>query len=314
MWRSHARALTGPALALVADSLFRGAVAYGASDAAALDGETYVLSVGRMEIAHDVDTDDSWSPAPDLVVCIARTDPEVRGRIQRLGVTKARLEARQRELKPARDRLRGQEEESARERVEPLTEAQTDRLGALVAEVGPLCSGSRGVCRECPGRWDFDTCYACTRCPELDLLQWRKNESERVAVAPLTERQRRQLDDYEEEIRTLGEAIGAAEKEMTELRGLILGSSQEIETDRRSVDFGDRDAIRVHAGDEIDVSVWDNDLFNDDLYGRAALTLDGATLKRGTLDVSMPNIKSLRLHVRMRPADWQLPRANATCR
>ena len=147
-----------------------------------------MLSVGRMEVAHDVNTDDSWSPAPDLVVCIARTDPEVRGRIQRLGVAKARREARQREFKAARDRLRRQEEESARERVEPLT------------------------------------------------------------------------------------------------------------------------------GDRIDVSVWDNDLFNDDLYGRAALTLDGPALERGTLEVSMPNIKSVRLNFRMRPADLQLPRANRTCR
>ena len=146
------------------------------------------------------------------------------------------------------------------------------------------------------------------------MLQWRKKESDRIPVPPLTEPQRQELDSHEEEIRTLGEAIAAAEKEMRDLRGLIRGSSREIETDRRIVDFGDRDVIRVYPEDKLMISVWDNDLFNDDLYGRARLTLDRATLQRGTMDVSMPNIKSVRLNFRMRPLDVPMPPANATCR
>ena len=250
--------------------------------------ETYVLSVGEMEISNDVNTDDSWSPAPDLVVCVARTDPEVSLRIRQIEDAKAGREARQRELKPVRDRLREQQRMSAKERVEPLTETQTERLGTLLAEVGAVCSGSPGVCRECPGRWDFDTCNACAKCPELELLQWRKKESDRIPVPPLTEPQRQELDSHEEEIRTLGEAIAAAEKEKRDLRGLIRGSSREIETDRRIVDFGERGVIRVYSDDKITVSVWDNDVFNDDLYGRAHLTLDRATLERGTIVMASP--------------------------
>ena len=294
--------------------LAHAAVALGAADETVSGGGVYVLSVGQMEISHDVNADDSWSPAPDLVVCVARTDPEVSLRIGQLKAANVRRDARGRELRLARDRLRRQERESARPRVESLTDAQTERLEALLAEVGSLCSGSRGVCRECPGRWDFDTCLACTKCPELELLQSRKRESERVPVPPLTEGQLRQLEDHEDELGTLRSAIAAAEKEVIGLRGLILGSSREIETDRRTVDFGQRDVIEVHPDDKIDLSVWDNDLFRDDLYGRAALTLDDATLERGALDVSMPNIEFVRLHFRVRPPDLQLPPANATCR
>ena len=134
--------------------------------------------------------------------------------------------------------------------------------------------------------------------PELKLLQWRKSESERVQVPPLTERQLRRLEDYEEEAGTLAEEIAATETQVASLRRLISGSSRKIETFSRLVDFGDRDVIKVYPGDKITVSVWDDDVFNDDLYGRATVILDRATLEAGTLDVSMPNITFVRLKFR----------------
>ena len=269
------------------------------TDAMAWDGETYVLSVRDMEILHDVNTDDRWSPAPDLVVRIARTDPEVSREIGRLEKANDRREARQRKAERARDELVDQREKSVARRVEPLTETQMERLKALLAEVGYMCSKSQRVCRDCPGGAEFDTCYACAKCPELELLQWRKSESERVQVPPLTERQLRRLEDYEEEAGTLAEEIAATGREVASLRRLISGSSRKIETSSRLVDFGDRDVIRVYPDDEIKVSVWDDDVFNDDLYGRATVTLDRATLERGTLDVSIvPNIKFVRLKFR----------------
>ena len=166
-------------------------------------------------------------------------------------------------------------------------------------DVGYMCSKSERVCRDCPEEADFDTCYACAKCPELELLQWRKSESERAPVPPLTERQLGRLQDYEKELRTLAEEIAATGNEVASLRRLISGSSRKIETSSRQVDFGDRDVIRVHPDDEIKVSVWDDDVFNDDLYGRATVTLGRATLERGTLDVSMPpNLKFVRLKFR----------------
>ena len=270
-----------------------------ATDAMARDGETYVLSVRDMEILHDVNTDDRWSPAPDLVVRIARTDSEVSREIGRLKEANDRRESRQRKVERARDELVEQGEKSTAKRVEPLTPTQAERLKALIAEVGYRCSRSRRDCRDCPEEADFDTCYACAKCPELDLLQWRKSQSERPPVPPLTERQLRRLQDHEEELRTLAEEIAATEKEVASLRRLLFGSSRKIETSRRRVDFGDRAVIKVHPNDKIKVSVWDDDVFNDDLYGRATVTLDRDTLERGTLDVSiLPNIKFVRLKFR----------------
>ena len=64
------------------------------------------------------------------------------------------------------------------------------------------------------------------------------------------------------------------------------------------MDFGDREVIKVYPGDEITVSVWDDDVFRDDLYGRTTVILDRATMEGGTLDVSMPNVEFVRLGFR----------------
>ena len=96
----------------------------GASDAMAWDGKTYVLSVRDMEIVQDIDTDDTWSTAPDLVVRIARADPEVRGDIQRLEDENDRREARYQKVNYAYFHFLAESRKSATSRVEPLTDAQ----------------------------------------------------------------------------------------------------------------------------------------------------------------------------------------------
>lgn len=420
---SRCQYLRNVSLALIAGCLALSAAGHAAApgDPISRNGETYVLSVHDMEIAQDVDTDDTWDPAPDLVVRVSRTDPDVNREIQRLQDTQSRMETRTGEVRRLRNELLDQKKESERERVEPLTDVQAERLKALFEEVGSVCSASSGVCDACPGgedfdtctecakrqeqlllRWmkmeggqklvepltdaqaerlkalfdevgyvcsestrdcdacpggadfdtchacakceelrlllwrkqgsekklveplteaqverlkalfqevaesrrvcracggaDFDTCYACAKCEELRLLEWRKEES--VPVPPLTEAQQRQLDDYEEEVSTLGEEMEVIEGRISSLRKLLSGASREISTHSLVVDFRGSDVIRVYPGDQISVSVWDNDLFNDDLYGRTKVTLDRATLERGTLDLSMPNIKLLRLGFR----------------
>ena len=206
----------------------------GASDAMAWDGKTYVLSVRDMEIVQDIDTDDTWSTAPDLVVRIARADPEVRGDIQRLEDENDGREARYQKVNYAYFHFLAESRKSATSRVEPLTDAQI----------------------------------------------------------------RVRLRKYKKKARTLSKEIKATKTQVASLRGLILGSSAKIETPGHVVDFGDRDVIRVYPDDEIEVSVWDDDVFNDDLYGRATVTLDRATLGHGTLELSMPNIKFVRLRFR----------------
>ena len=265
--------------------------------------EPFVLSVRYMVLAHDVNTDDTVSPNPDLFVLIARTDPAVAGDIRLLEGAKDRLRSRYRDVKRRLDRLRTQQAESEveLEAAEPLTGVQVERLTTLLLDVGSMCMSSRSPCRGCPEKLDFDTCYACAKCPELQLLQWRKDQSELVATAPLTEDELRLLNRLEEQASRLDGEVAAANQAATRLRRLIRGSSATVETPSRRVDFGDREVIKVYPGDEITVSVWDDDVFRDDLYGRATLILDRATLEGGTLDVSMPNVEFVRL--RFRPGE-----------
>ena len=205
-----------------------------ASDASGWDGDTYVLSVRDMEIAHDVNTDDWWSPAADLVVRIARTDPEVSGSIRKLEEANDRREARR---------------------------------------------------QKAVSRYTF-----------LDINLGRKPTDR---VEPITDAQiRSRLRRYKREARTLSAEMAATKKQVANLRRLLSGSSVTIEMSSRVVDFGDGAVIRVYPDDEIEVSVWDDDFSNDDLYGRATVILDHATLEAGSLDVSMPNIKFVGLKFR----------------
>ena len=97
----------------------------------AWDGETYVLTVRDMEILQDINTDDTWSSAPDLFVRIVRTDPEVNRAIGRLNEANAPRKARRRKVERARDDLLDQREDSAEKPVEPLTETQTETVESV---------------------------------------------------------------------------------------------------------------------------------------------------------------------------------------
>ena len=248
------RSAWGPLVCLAVGGVLPGA---DASDAVSQRAEPFVLSVRNMVLAHDVNTDDTMSPNPDLFVRIARTDPEVAGEIRRLEEVKDRLNSRYRDVKRRLDRLRTRQAESEveRETVEPLTGVQVERLTTLLLEVGSLCMSSRKPCRGCPEKLDFDTCYACAKCPELQLLQWKKDQSELVATAPLTEDELRLLNRLEEEASRLDSEVAAKDQAATRLRRLIRGSSATVETPSRRVDFGDREVIKVYPGDEITVSV-----------------------------------------------------------
>ena len=109
---------------------------------------------------------------------------------------------------------------------------------------------------------------------------------------------RRAVHKYKRKARALTREIVVASGQGENLQRSILGSSEKLRTWSRVVDFGGTDVIRVYPDDEIEVSVWDDDPFEDDLYGRATVMLDRATLERGSLDVSMPNIRFVRLKFR----------------
>ena len=202
----------------------------------AWDGEAYVLSVGEMEIAHDINTDDIWSQAPELVIRISRTDPELHRNIEQL--------------------------------------EEANHLRAVQR-------------RKAARAYEYYHFHS----------QQRKRRTH--GVAPLTDGEiRRALSEYKRKARVLSREMVAAKKEAANLRRSIAGSSERLRTRSRIVDFRDADIIRVYPNDEIEVSVWDDDVRDDDLYGRATVMLDRATLEEGSLDVSMPNVRFVRLKFR----------------
>jgi len=109
---------------------------------------------------------------------------------------------------------------------------------------------------------------------------------------------RRGVHKHKRKARALTREIVAKSRQIDNLWRSILGSSEKVRTASRVVEFGGTDIIRVYPNDEIEVSVWDDDVRDDDLYGRATVVLDRATLEEGSLDVSMPNVRFVRLKFR----------------
>ena len=204
------------------------------SPVVAWDGETYVLSVRGMEVLHEVNTDDRLSPAPEFVVRIVRTDPDVRAEIRRLEEANARREAQGKQAWGAYWHSLTQSRRESHYRVESMSDAQ------IRARV-------------------------------------RRNEREAVRIS---------------------REISATKREVANLQRSLFGSSAKVRASAPTVDFGDRAVIRVYPDDELEVSVWDDDPIDDDLYGRTTRTLDRAILEAGSLEVSMPNIRFVRLEFR----------------
>ena len=255
------------------------------------DGKTYVLSVAEMQIAYDADPNES---TPDIVVRVVRSNPTLNDQIDRLesqtGRLRSQLKVAAEEQAPLKIRLTPKEP--------PLTATQTARLEALLLDVGLFCGTSpvrewTRDCRRCPEKPDFETCYRCAKCPELELLQRRKHYA-----APLSEEEGRYLQALEEKYRGVDDEYTETFQRLKTLRSESKGTTAQIRTAKHSVHFGDVPIVNVYADDEIDVSIWDEDPFSDDLYGRETVRLDQATLDGGTLDIRMRNIEFVRLNFR----------------
>lgn len=256
--------------------------------------KAYGVSVGEVSVLRHVGTD-FWSK-PDLMVRVQRQDPIVLDRMYELDENIVDLRQKKRTLVPRINLL--QRKKSASETVpgEPLTAVQVERLAALVAKAGNTCAEfSARKCSGCSPYDEREPCPQCAKCNELRYLKKRKVESEVVPGEPLTTEESRELDALTQQQSELSKGIARAAGERRRLFSSITGQTGSVETNLKTVHFGHRKLLTVFPGDILEVAVYDDDVSDDDLYGKTTVVLHRRTLEAGELKLRMPNIRHVHL-------------------
>ena len=256
--------------------------------------EAYGVSVGEVSVLRHAGND-FWSK-PDLMVRVQRQDPVVLDRMYELDENIADLRRKKRTLVPRINRL--QQKKSASEIVpgEPLTAVQVERLAALVAEVGDTCVELSAIkCSRCSPYDEKAPCPQCAKCNEFRYLNKRKAESEVVPGEPLTTEESRELDALTRQQSELNKGIARAAGERRRLFASITGRTGSVETNLKTVQFGHRKLLTVFPGDVLEVAVYDDDVTEDDLYGKRVVVLRRRTLEAGELKLRMPNVRHVHL-------------------
>lgn len=256
--------------------------------------EAYGVSVGEVSVLRHVGTD-FWSKL-DLMVRVQRQDPIVLDRIYELDENTANLRQKKQTLVTRINLLQKKKKASEVVPGEPLTAVQVERLAALVAEVGDTCTEFSA--RKCSGCSPYDEkapCPQCAKCNELRYLKKRKVDSEVVPGEPLTAEESRELDALTRQQSELDKGISRAVAERRRLLASITSQTESVETNLKTVQFGHRKLLAVFPGDILEVAVYDDDVSDDDLYGKTVVVLHRRTLEAGELKLRMPNVRHVHL-------------------
>ncbi len=256
--------------------------------------QPYIVSVAEVAVIRHRGND-FWS-RPDLVVQVQRQDRAILNQTYRL---KNELYTLRKESAAVGARLRqldAKKKESEVTPGKPLTDVQLERLAGLVAAEAETCAKlSSGKCRACSPYDETEPCPQCAKCAELRYLKKRKVDSEVVPGEPLTEKESLEVDRLTQRQTKLKNTISDTQKELRRLYAAITGRTPSVETNMKVVNFGNRKLLTVFPGDILEISVWDDDIGDDDLYGKTVVALDRQMLDAGELRVSMPNVQHVQL-------------------
>ena len=78
-----------------------------------------------------------------------------------------------------------------------------------------------------------------------------------------------------------------------QLRNRIIGKTHTVTTPGLIIDYGFRSVLEVFLNDEVWVSVYDADIFQDDLYGSTTFHVRESMLKGDDVELSAPNVSSI---------------------
>ncbi|MYA17563.1 MAG: hypothetical protein F4Z28_12800 [Gammaproteobacteria bacterium] len=172
---------------------------------------------------------------------------------------------------------------------ESLSREESGRLRELQDELGDACRG-------------IPSSMTDAKCRELTNLVKLRALSEFVPGEPLTSAESGLIASLPAKIASLNEERRKKERETERLKDLSTGSTYKMrDVTHETLSFSNVPLVTAHAGEELAIQVWENDVFESDLRGNGWVTLTRSVLDDGELRVRMgPHVDYVEL--RFRPA------------
>ena len=269
--------------------------------AVGIQGKKYFVSIGRVVLRNHAG--DDLLSHPDIYVQIQRRDPVVLEAIRRaedkIPVLKGRRRVAEVELKP----LRAKKKRSEIVPGEPLSPARLRRLAELTRTTGDKCDGlfASNVCGKCTPYDERALCHQCDACKELRFLLEKKAESEKVPGPALDPLEADRLKELEKSVKQFVNELRKTHGTVRKLRESITAKTHTVTTPGFVLNYGMRPILEVLPGDELWISVYDEDVGADDLYGSTVYRVPKTTeLAEQEVEVSMPNVRSVVLKLMSR--------------
>ncbi len=265
-----------------------------------IQGKGYFVSIGRVALDNHAGGD--LFSEPDVYVQVQRRDPLVleamRREEDRLSVLNARKKALEKEMESLQARKRKSEVVPG----EPLSPTRLRRLAELTRTTEGVCEGllADDACRKCERYDERQVCRECEACKELRFLLKKKAESEVVPGAALDPKEWERLRELEALVERLAKDIGDTRSTASRLRKKITAKTHTVTTPGLRLDYGFRSILEVFPGDELWVSVYDEDVGEDDLYGSTVFRVPKGPMTQREVELSMPNVRSVILRLRLR--------------
>ena len=259
-----------------------------------------MVSIGRVALDNHAGGD--LFSEPDVYVQVQRRDPlvleAIRREEDRLSVLNARKKALEKEMESLQARKRKSEVVPG----EPLSQTRLRRLAELTRTTEGACEGllADNECRKCERYDERQVCRECEACKELRFLLKKKAESEVVPGAVLDPKEWERLRELEALVEGLAKDIGDTRSTASRFRKKITAKTHTVTTPGLRLDYGFRSILEVFPGDELWVSVYDEDVGEDDLYGSTVFRVPKGPMTQREVELSMPNVRSVILRLRLR--------------
>lgn len=259
---------------------------------AGIQGKKYFVSIGRVVLRNHAG--DDFLSHPDIYVQVQRRDPVVLEAIRRaedkISVLKGRKRVAEAELTP----LRAKKKRSKIVPGDPLSPARLRRLAELTRTTEGKCDGvfASNVCGKCAPYDERPLCRQCEDCKELRFLLKKKAESERIPGPALDAPEADRLKELEKSVKEFVNDLRETHGTVRKLRKSITGKTHTVTTPGLVVDYGMRPVLEISPGDELWISVYDEDVGSDDLYGSTVYRVPKTTeLAEQEVELSMPNVR-----------------------
>ena len=257
----------------------------------------FFVAIGKVVLENHVG--DDFLSDPDIFVQVQRRDPDI---LHSIRLAEARLSALGKQGRATQEELRPlvvKKQNSEITPGEPLSQTQVRRLADLSRDLSNMCDDAtmRRACKDC-GRYDErPKCQICRDCDELSFLLELKSASMLVPGPPLSPAEEERLRELKEASARISRDKQATTRDVQRLRDEITGKTHTVTTPGFTLDFGFRAIQEVFPKDELWISVYDDDLGEDDLYGSTVLSIGGEMLHGGDVTVAMPNVRSVVLRI-----------------